>query len=115
MAVDSVAPAVDTLPDTKEWWQAVLSRDGRYDGRFVCAVKTTGVYCRPSCPSRRPLRENVRFFPIPEAAEQAGFRSCLRCQPHLHPVQDPQLVMVREACRLIQESNDRIPTLAELG
>src|SRR5438445_617712 len=62
-------------------WRAVLDRDRRGDGRFVFAVRTTGVYCRPSCPARRPRRENVAFFALPEAAEQAGFRSCRRCRP----------------------------------
>src|SRR2546428_14067003 len=62
-------------------WQAVLDRDGASDGKFVFAVSSTGVYCRPSCPSRRPRRENVTFFRRPEEAEHAGFRACLRCRP----------------------------------
>ena len=66
---------------TRRQWQAVLSKDARFDGQFVFAVSSTGIYCRPSCPSRRPRREHVSFFQLPEAAEQAGFRACLRCHP----------------------------------
>ena len=62
-------------------WQAVCDRDGRADGQFVFAVLTTGICCRPSCRSRRALRENVRFYPAVEAAIAAGFRPCKRCQP----------------------------------
>src|ERR1700747_975151 len=62
-------------------WDAVIARDAKQDGQFVFAVSTTGVYCRPSCAARRPRRENVQFFSRPEAAEQAGFRACLRCRP----------------------------------
>jgi AraC family transcriptional regulator, regulatory protein of adaptative response / methylated-DNA-[protein]-cysteine methyltransferase len=62
-------------------WAAVMGRDGQRDGTFVYAVTTTGVYCRPSCPSRRPHRQNVLFFDVPDAAEHAGFRACRRCKP----------------------------------
>ena len=62
-------------------WRAVLDRDRRFDGAFVFAVRTTGVYCRPTCPARRPRRGNVSFFPRPDEAENAGFRSCRRCRP----------------------------------
>src|SRR2546421_4598540 len=62
-------------------WSAVLARDSGHDGKFVFAVSSTGVYCRPSCPARRPRRENVAFFLRPEQAEKAGFRACLRCRP----------------------------------
>ncbi len=62
-------------------WAAVMGRDGQRDGTFVYAVTTTGVYCRPSCPSRRPHRQNVLFFDAPDAAERAGFRACRRCKP----------------------------------
>src|ERR1700728_2581562 len=58
-------------------WKAVVARDRSHDGKFVFAVSTTGIYCRPSCPARRPRRENVRFFAHPENAENAGFRACL--------------------------------------
>lgn len=62
-------------------WDAVVARDPAFDGRFVFAVRTTGIYCRPSCPSRRPLPGNVTFFDMPAEAEAAGFRACLRCEP----------------------------------
>ncbi|MCA9876783.1 MAG: bifunctional DNA-binding transcriptional regulator/O6-methylguanine-DNA methyltransferase Ada [Thermomicrobiales bacterium] len=74
------------LPDTaanapEARWHAVLARDTTQDGQFVFAVVTTGVYCRPSCPARRPHRQNVRFFDDPPSAERAGFRACRRCHP----------------------------------
>src|SRR5689334_11290879 len=69
------------VPSDATAWRAVEQRDARFDGRFVYAVKSTGVYCRPSCASRRPSRANVRFFAEPDAAEQAGFRACKRCEP----------------------------------
>ena len=67
--------------DSETAWQAVLGRDETTDGSFVYGVLTTGVYCRPACPSRRPRRENARFFETPAAAEAAGFRECRRCRP----------------------------------
>ncbi len=63
------------------YWHAVLARDARYDGAFVYAVDSTGIYCRPSCPSRKPERKHVRFFPSPQAAREAGYRPCVRCRP----------------------------------
>jgi AraC family transcriptional regulator of adaptative response / DNA-3-methyladenine glycosylase II len=66
-------------------YQAVRSRDARFDGRFFTGVVTTGVYCRPVCPARTPKRENVRFFPCAAAAEEAGFRPCRRCRPEAAP------------------------------
>ena len=64
-------------------WQQVLARDAAADGQFVYAVKSTHIFCRPSCPSRRPTRKNVSFFPTPESAEAAGYRACKRCDPKL--------------------------------
>ncbi|HEY2670427.1 MAG TPA: Ada metal-binding domain-containing protein, partial [Rugosimonospora sp.] len=63
----------------------MASRDQRFDGRFVVAVTSTGIYCRPSCPSRTPRPENVRFFRLSAAAETAGFRACRRCRPDVEP------------------------------
>ena len=65
-----------------ERWEAVRRRDGAADGSFVYSVRTTGVYCRPSCAARRPRRENVRFYASPAEAERAGFRPCRRCRPN---------------------------------
>ena len=100
------------FPDEETCWQAVLGRQAEYNGVFVYAVRSTGVYCRPTCPSRRPRREQVRFFPRPEQAEAAGFRPCRRCLPQ--GAADPQADLAARACRLI-EAAPRPPTLAELG
>jgi methylphosphotriester-DNA--protein-cysteine methyltransferase len=64
-------------------WAAFIARDARCDGRFVTAVRTTGIFCRPSCTCRKPLRRNVRFFASPEEATRAGYRPCKRCRPEL--------------------------------
>src|SRR3989449_7711520 len=77
--VSRAAVVSDLTPERR--WRIVLARDRRYDGAFVYAVQSTGIYCRPSCPSRRPRRAQVAFFPVPEAAELAGFRACRRCRP----------------------------------
>lgn len=86
-----------------ERWHAVLARDRRFDGAFVYAVRSTGIYCRPSCASRRPRRAQVTFFPIPEAAEREGFRACRRCHPADADGRDPAVALVREACRAIAD------------
>jgi AraC family transcriptional regulator of adaptative response/methylated-DNA-[protein]-cysteine methyltransferase len=96
-------------------WDAVVSKDSRFDGQFVFAVSSTGIYCRPSCPSRRPLRERVTFFDVPEAAEQAGFRACLRCQPRRASVVDPQVELVQRVCRFLNESETETVKLADLA
>lgn len=101
------------------YWQAVLDHDAASNGSFVYAVRSTGIYCKPSCPSRRPRREEVQFFAQPEAAEQAGFRACKRCQPDLdaqgQQATDPQVELVQRACRYIEEHYEETPNLAELG
>ncbi len=66
-------------------YRALATRDARFDGRFFVAVRTTGIYCRPICPARTPKRENVTFFRSAAAAQQAGFRPCLRCRPETAP------------------------------
>ena len=95
-------------------WQAVLGRDGASDGKFVFAVSSTGVYCRPSCPSKRPRRENVTFFPRPQEAETAGFRACLRCRPKAI-VGNPRQELIKSVCRYIELHLDEPVTLARLG
>ena len=82
-------------------WSVVQSRDRRADGSFVYAVRSTGIYCKPSCPSRRPRRDQVAYFPLPAAAEQKGFRACKRCKPQLARVQDPRTEAVARVCREI--------------
>jgi AraC family transcriptional regulator, regulatory protein of adaptative response / methylated-DNA-[protein]-cysteine methyltransferase len=83
-------------------WQAVLDRDASQDGTFVFAVSSTGIFCRPSCPAKRPRRENVSFFREALAAEQAGFRACLRCHPKAADG-NPQSALVRAVCRYIEQ------------
>jgi AraC family transcriptional regulator of adaptative response/methylated-DNA-[protein]-cysteine methyltransferase len=95
-------------------WQAVLTRDGTGDGKFVYAVSSTGVYCRPSCPSKRPRRENVTFFRYPQEAESAGFRECLRCRPKA-TAGNPQQQLIKSVCRYIEQHLDEPITLARLG
>ncbi|HBB86316.1 MAG TPA: bifunctional DNA-binding transcriptional regulator/O6-methylguanine-DNA methyltransferase Ada [Blastocatellia bacterium] len=98
-----------------DFWNAVMSKDRGFDGQFVFAVSSTGIYCRPSCPSRRPKRENVSFFALPAAAESAGFRACLRCHPEDVRTTDPQIEMVQQVCRLIETSDGESITLAALS
>src|ERR1041385_7710833 len=86
---------------SSERWQAVLARDRRFDGAFVYAVRSTGIYCRPSCASRRPRRTQVTFFPIAEAAEREGYRACKRCKPAAAAGSDPVVALVRDAARAI--------------
>jgi len=83
-------------------WHAVQKRDRGADGAFVYAVRSTGIYCRPSCPSRKPQRAQVEFFPLPEAAEQRGFRPCRRCYPDTINPRDPRAEAVARVCREIE-------------
>ena len=106
---------MNRIPNDEQLWQAVMSKDARFDGQFVFAVSSTGVYCRPSCPSRRAHRERVSFFDLPEAAEQAGFRACLRCQPKRARVLDPQMELVQRVCRVLNSSDNEGVKLAELA
>lgn len=96
-------------------WQAVAAKDSRFDGQFVFAVSSTKVYCRPSCPSRRPRRENVTFFEFADAAEQAGFRACLRCEPRRSGDVDSRVEMVQRVCRLLDASQTETVKLADLA
>jgi AraC family transcriptional regulator of adaptative response/methylated-DNA-[protein]-cysteine methyltransferase len=96
------------------YWQAVLARDSSQDRNFVFAVSSTGVYCRPSCPARRPRRENVTFFRQSEQAEKAGYRACLRCRPKATGG-NGTTEMVKAMCRYIEQHLDEPLTLARLG
>lgn len=89
-------------PAAQLLWRAVQTRDRGADGKFVYAVRSTGVYCRPSCPSRKPRLENVVFFPLSEAAEQHGFRPCQRCRPRHAGHRDPKIEAVARVCREIE-------------
>ena len=96
-------------------WQAVLARDAGADGAFVYAVRTTGVYCRPSCPSRRPRRTSVSFFPTPDSAELANYRACRRCDPRAGVAPTAGLDRVRRACEYITAHADAPLGLAALA
>jgi AraC family transcriptional regulator, regulatory protein of adaptative response / methylated-DNA-[protein]-cysteine methyltransferase len=100
--------------DELQRWQAVVKRDSGLDGAFVFGVSSTGVFCRPSCPARRPKRENVRFFEHATAAENAGFRACLRCRPKAVDG-NPQSALVRAICRYIEQNIEDRLTLALLA
>jgi AraC family transcriptional regulator of adaptative response/methylated-DNA-[protein]-cysteine methyltransferase len=91
--------------DTRRW-SAVQQRDADADGVFWYSVRSTGVYCRPSCGARPALRKNVAFHDSREAAEQAGFRPCLRCKPDQPPLAERQAALVAQACRLIDEAEE---------
>lgn len=95
-------------------WRSVAARDAGADGDFVYAVRTTGVYCRPSCPSRRAQPRNVAFYDSPAQAEAAGFRPCLRCAPKGVSSQEANAALAAEACRLIAAAEEP-PKLAELA
>src|SRR3989440_4623080 len=99
----------------EDYWSAVLARDAGFDGAFVYAVHSTGIYCRPSCPSRRPRRGQVAFFPGAEAAERAGFRPCRRCRPGEAAAPARGVPLVRTVCRLIDAHPDRPASLAALS
>jgi AraC family transcriptional regulator of adaptative response/methylated-DNA-[protein]-cysteine methyltransferase len=95
-------------------WAAIVAHDGAYDGRFYYSVDTTGIYCRPSCPSRRPNRANVRFHKTATDAEHAGFRACKRCKPNQSSLHQEHTAKVAQACQLIEQSEDA-PKLGELA
>ena len=108
--------------DPDRCYLAVQSRDPRFDGWFVTAVTSTGIYCRPSCPARTPFRRNVRFLPTAAAAQRAGFRACKRCRPDATPGSpqwDARADVVARAMRLIADGvidRSGVPGLAaELG
>ena len=100
-----------SFADDATRWQAVLGRDPAADGVFYYGVRSTGVYCRPTCPSRRPRRDNVAFFGTPEAAERAGFRACQRCHPTAVSAQQQAVARVQHLLETVEPT----PSLAELG
>jgi AraC family transcriptional regulator of adaptative response/methylated-DNA-[protein]-cysteine methyltransferase len=117
MSVESEMPAFPTTTShlvQDRFWSAVVARDSHRDGDFVFAVSSTGIYCRPSCPARRPRRENVSFFRRPEQAERAGFRACLRCRPKSSSG-NSQSNAIKEICRYIEQHLDEPITLQGLG
>ena len=106
-----------TRPDLL--WQAVQQRDPTYDGSVIYAVRTTGIYCRPTCPSRRPNRANVRFFADSKDAQSAGYRACLRCLPDSPDQKSRNSDLVKRVCHQIDshlnEHPDGLPSLAQLS
>ena len=104
----------DRETNAESRWQAVLDRDRNADGTFVFSVATTGVYCRPSCASRRAKRENVAFHATPADAERAGFRPCKRCKPNQKSIAQEHAATIARACRQIENSESE-PRLDELA
>ncbi|MGI8488175.1 bifunctional DNA-binding transcriptional regulator/O6-methylguanine-DNA methyltransferase Ada [Pectobacterium polaris] len=100
--------------DADSRWQAVVTRNQAADGCFIYAVKTTGIYCAPSCASRQPRRENVVFFATTDEAQAAGFRPCKRCRQGTLSRQEQQAQQIAQACRMIEQSEHQ-PTLAVLA
>jgi AraC family transcriptional regulator of adaptative response/methylated-DNA-[protein]-cysteine methyltransferase len=112
MSAKSMDLAVATKSDPR--WASVLARSAAADGTFFYSVKTTGVYCRPSCPSRLARPENIRFHSTRQDAEQAGFRPCKRCKPDQASLAEEHAAMVTEACRFI-ETSEEAPRLEDLA
>ena len=111
----SSLPTQSTLPDAERIWNAVLSRDSSFDGLFVYGVRSTGIFCRPTCPSRRPRQSQALFFAAPEEARIAGFRPCRRCLPD-RVEEDADLA--RRACDFIDdrlEDDQASPSVAEIS
>lgn len=105
---------VETPTEQDPRWQAVIERDSAFDDKFFYSVKTTGVYCRPSCAAREAKPQNVRFHLTCEDAEQAGFRPCKRCKPNQPKLHQQHAAKIAEICRII-ESAEPIPSLHELA
>ncbi len=115
MTMTSAKHTVPSVFPGKQW-QQVLERDSKADGQFFYAVKSTGVYCKPSCPSRRPTRKQVAFFPTPAAAQAAGFRACKRCEPErTTPKADPQADAIAAAAEYLKEHADERTRLDDVA
>jgi AraC family transcriptional regulator, regulatory protein of adaptative response / methylated-DNA-[protein]-cysteine methyltransferase len=100
--------------NNEDRWDAVIRRDPSQDGTFYYSVRTTGIYCRPSCGARLPRRENVQFYLTPDAAEKAGFRPCRRCRPNQVSLAQQHALAVEKACRFI-EAAEEAPSLDHLA
>ncbi|HET9930801.1 MAG TPA: bifunctional DNA-binding transcriptional regulator/O6-methylguanine-DNA methyltransferase Ada [Polyangiaceae bacterium] len=116
---DPKAPSRSTAAKRDEQrWRQLCERDGSAEGKFIYAVRTTGVYCRPTCASRRPRVENVEFFSTVREAAAAGYRACKRCRPDEAPRPERERALVLKLCRLIETriaSGDAAPSLDELA
>ena len=111
MSMELALAPEDSLP-SEACWKAVEAHDARADGKFVYAVRSTGIYCRPSCPSKRPAREQVRFYASPQGAEREGFRACRRCRPQEAA---RQAQAIQSVCAYIQEHLEETLDLKTLG
>jgi AraC family transcriptional regulator of adaptative response/methylated-DNA-[protein]-cysteine methyltransferase len=107
--------ATDTMTGLDLRWKALASRDSAADGTFVYAVSSTGIYCRPSCPSRRPRADRVRFFDTTTDARQAGYRACKRCRPDTVGLSHPGIDAVRRASAYLATHADQTVTLGHLA
>ena len=112
MTMKPATRAAATVNDPR--WSAVVARDGRADGEFFYSVRTTGVYCRPSCPARTPRPENVAFHTTAADAQRAGFRACLRCKPDEPSLAAQNAALVSQLCRTL-ETSEQAPSLSELA
>ena len=115
MAIEVTTDLSDTLPDGDTMWAAVQSKDETYVDAFVQGVSSTGIYCRPTCPSRTPKRTNLAFFKSWQDAEAGGFRACKRCLPSTAHSRHPHVLLAEQICRLIEAAPDATRTLTELG
>src|SRR5208337_4303420 len=107
-------PSQESVDTDTQMWAAVLARDNRSDGSFVFAVRSTGIYCKPSCPAKRPSRDRVVFFSAPAEAEESGFRPCQRCHPKDNESY-PGVAMVDRVCKYIEANLDHKLTLTNLS
>jgi AraC family transcriptional regulator of adaptative response/methylated-DNA-[protein]-cysteine methyltransferase len=107
-----VAEGQERLRTDSQMWAAALARDSRCDGSFVFAVRSTGIYCKPSCPAKRPSRDRVVFFPAPAEAEESGFRPCHRCHPREN---GSYRAVVDQVCKYIEANLDHKLTLSNLS
>ena len=109
--------AAIAVQNPAQLWDAVVARNRRFDGALFYGVGTTHIYCRPSCPSRRPKPENVQFFFDPDSAEQAGFRACKRCRPRDPKTEQDleRLALVRNVCRAVEKNVDSPLPLKQLS
>ena len=99
-----------------DWrWRAVEAKDPEFDGVFYFAVRTTGIFCRPSCASRSPKRQNVSFYVTPAEAEKAGYRACMRCKPKSDYHPGRAALLIKKAFELLKSDNDEILTVEELS
>ena len=107
------SPAPKISPrEAARFWRATLARDARADGSFILAVRSTGIYCRPSCPARRPLRRNVVFFRNNEQAQLQGFRPCLRCRPNQQPA---AATLIEHAAQQLADASEESMSLSSLA